>query len=145
MARNFPQSTSSNSGARDTARLLLRLALGILIGLHGIGKLQSGPGMILDLVAKSGLPSALGYLVYVGEIIAPVLLIIGLWTRAAALVIAINMVVAILLVHTGQLLQLSKNGGYALELQTIYLVVALAIALLGAGRFSLGGRDGRWN
>jgi putative oxidoreductase len=74
-----------------------------------------------------------------------VLLIIGLWTRAAALVIAINMVVAILLVHTGQLLQLSKNGGYALELQTIYLVVALAIALLGAGRFSLGGRDGRWN
>lgn len=127
------------------ATLLLRLALGVLIGLHGIGKLHTGPGMVLDLVVKAGLPSALGYLVYVGEIVAPLLLILGLWTRAAALAIAINMVVAILLIHTGQLFLLSKNGGYALELQAIYLTVAVAIALIGAGRFSMGGSGGRWN
>jgi putative oxidoreductase len=139
--------TSRNSAgtAHDTATLLLRLALGVLVGLHGIGKLHSGPGMILDLVTKAGLPSVLGYLVYVGEIVAPALLIVGLWTRLAALVIAINMVVAIALVHTGQLLMLTKNGGYALELQAMYLIVAVAVALLGAGRFSLGGSGGRWN
>jgi len=125
--------------------LLLRLVLGVLIGLHGIGKLHSGPGMVLDLVVKAGLPSAVGYLVYVGEIVAPFFLIIGLWTRAAALVIVINMVVAISLVHTSQLFLLSKNGGYALELQAIYLTAAMVIALLGAGRFSLGGSGGRWN
>lgn len=144
-ARNSTRSTISTSSARDTATLLLRLVLGMLIGLHGIGKLHAGPGMVLDLVVKAGLPSAMGYLVYVGEIVAPLLLIIGLWTRAAALVIAINMVVAILLVHTSQLFLLSKNGGYALELQAIYLTVAVAIALLGAGRFSIGGSSGRGN
>ena len=143
--RNSTKSPISMSGARDSAALLLRLVLGVLIGLHGIAKLGAGPGMVLDLVLKAGLPSALGYLVYVGEIVAPLLLIVGLWTRAAAIVIVINMLVAVLLVHTGQLFLLSKNGGYALELQAMYLIVAVAIALLGAGRFSLGGTAGRWN
>ena len=133
-------------GARsDAAKLLLRLALGLLILLHGISKIQGGPGFILDVVEKAGLPHPFGYLVYVGEVLAPLLVIAGLWTRAAALVIAINMVVAILLVHTGQLLQLSPEGGWALELQGLYLVVPIAIALLGAGRYSMGGADGRWN
>lgn len=129
----------------DTAKLLLRLALGLLILLHGISKIRGGPGFILDVVEKAGLPEPFGYLVYVGEVLAPLLVILGLWTRAAALVIAINMVVAILLVHTGQLLQLSPEGGWALELQGLYLVVPIAIALLGAGRYSLGGIGGRWN
>jgi len=146
MAQNSrTQSARSISGARDTAALLLRLVVGILVGLHGIGKLGSGPGIVLDHVVKAGLPSVLGYLVYVGEIVAPLLLIIGLWTRAAAVVVAINMVVAILLVHTGQLFLLAKNGGYALELQAMYLCAALVIALLGAGRFSIGGSASRWN
>jgi len=143
MARTASSSTPAS--ARDTAALLLRLGLGVLILLHGIGKIGSGPAMIADLVVKAGLPSQLAYLVYVGEVLAPVLLIVGLWTRAAALVVAINMVVAVLLVHAGQLMQLSKNGGYALELQAIYLIVALAIALLGAGRYSIGGSGGRLN
>ena len=137
--------SQSTSAGTDTAALLLRLCLGALILLHGIAKIGAGPGMILDLVTKNGLPPVFGYFVYVGEVVAPILLIVGLWTRLAALVVAINMVVAIALVHTGQLFLLAKNGGYALELQTIYLVTAVAIALLGAGRFSLGGVGGRWN
>lgn len=129
----------------DTAKLLLRLTLGVLILLHGISKIRGGPGFILDMVDKAGLPHPFGYLVYVGEVLAPLLVIVGLWTRAAALVIAINMVVAIALVHAGQLLQLSPEGGWALELQGLYLVVPIAIGLLGAGRYSLGGAGGRWN
>jgi putative oxidoreductase len=129
----------------DTAKLLLRLVLGLLILLHGLSKIKGGPGFVLDVVDKAGLPEPFGYLVYVGEVLAPGLVLIGLWTRAAALVIAINMIVAVLLVHTGQLLQLSPEGGWALELQGLYLVVALAIALLGAGRYSVGGADGRFN
>lgn len=139
-ARNDISATRS-----DTAKLLLRLALGLLILLHGISKIRGGPGFILDVVEKTGLPEPFGYLVYVGEVLAPLLVIVGLWTRAAALVIALNMVVAILLVHTGQLLQLSPEGGWALELQGLYLVVPIAIALLGAGRYSIGGAGGRWN
>jgi len=129
----------------DPARLLLRLTLGALILLHGISKIQGGPGFILDIVDKAGLPSPFGYLVYVGEVIAPILVIIGLWTRLAALVIAINMVVAVALVHLPQFFTLADTGGWALELQGLYLVVAVCVALLGAGRYSLGGVYGRWN
>ena len=129
----------------DTAKLLLRWALGVLILLHGISKIRGGPGFILDVVEKAGLPSPFGYLVYVGEVLAPLLLLVGLWTRAAALVIAINMIFAVALVHMGQLLQLAPEGGWALELQGLFLVTAIAIVLLGAGRYSLGGLRGRWN
>ena len=132
--------TSANLG-----KLLLRLTLGVLILLHGIAKIASGPAMIMGTVAKSGLPPALGYLVYVGEILAPVLLIAGVWARVAALVVAINMVVAVLLVHAGQLGDLTRTGGWALELQGFYFFTAVAIMLLGAGKFSVGGAGGRLN
>jgi putative oxidoreductase len=132
-------------GTDDVAKLLLRLVLGLLILLHGISKIKGGPGFILDVVDKAGLPEPLGYLVYIGEVLAPALVLIGLWTRAAAFVIAINMIFAIGLVHTGDLLKLAEGGGWALELQGLFLVVAVAIALLGAGRYSVGGIHGRWN
>lgn len=144
--RNAVSARSNTDTDTDAgAKLLLRVALGALILLHGVSKLGSGPAFIVDLVSKSGLPGELGYLVYIGEIVAPLLLIAGLWTRAAAIVVAINMVVAILLVHTGQFFSLGKSGGWALELQGMYLLVALAVALLGAGRWSVGGTHGRWN
>ena len=129
----------------DSAKLLLRLTLGCLLLLHGIGKLTGGVDSILGAVAQTGLPGSLGYLVYVGEIVAPLLLIFGIWTRAAAVAIAINMMVAVALVHMGQLATLTASGGWQLELQAFYLATALGIALLGAGRLSFGGADGRWN
>jgi putative oxidoreductase len=134
-----------STGTLDVARLLLRLMLGVLILLHGISKIRGGPGFILDIVDKAGLPEPFGYLVYVGEVVAPILVIIGLFTRAAALVIAINMIVAVLLVHIPQLFTLADTGGWALELQGLYVVVAVCVALLGAGRYSIGGRHGIWN
>lgn len=129
----------------DTGKLLLRLTLGILILFHGVSKLIGGAGFVTGELAKIGMPEALGYLVYVGEVAAPILLIIGLWTRIAALIVAINMIVAVLLVHTSQFFTLSKTGGWALELQGLYFMSAVVIALLGAGRFSFGGLNGRWN
>jgi len=129
----------------DLGKLVLRLALGGLTLLHGLAKIATGPGVIMGRLAQSGLPSALAYLVYFGEVLAPLLLIVGLWTRPAAVVVAINMVVAILLVHAGQLWELTRSGGWALELQGFYLFAAVAIALLGAGKFSVGGASGTLN
>jgi putative oxidoreductase len=97
------------------------------------------------VLAGAGLPSLLAYGVYVGEVVAPILVLIGLWARVGGLIIAINMLVAIALVHLGQLATLNDTGGWALELQGMFLGAALAILLLGAGRFSLGGSNGRWN
>lgn len=126
--------------ACNTAKLLLRVTLGLLLLLHGIAKLQNGPGGIIHLVTQAGLPAATAYLVYVGEVLAPILLIAGWWTRSAALVVTVNMLFAVGLAHMGDLGKLSKEGGWALELQAFYLVSAIAVALLGPGTFSLGER-----
>ncbi|RYF79188.1 MAG: DoxX family protein [Comamonadaceae bacterium] len=124
----------------DLGKLVLRVALGVLILLHGIAKLGKGVDGIGGMLAAQGLPAVLAYAVYVGEIVAPALLIIGLFTRPAAWVIAINMLVAIWLVHTKHLAALSDNGGWALELQGMFLFSAVAVALLGGGRLGVGGR-----
>ena len=129
----------------DTGKLILRLALGIMILLHGIAKISTGVSGVGGMLASHGLPSALAYLVYVGEIVAPVLLIIGFYTRPAAWIVVINMVVAIWLVHMKDLTALGKNGGWALELQGMFLFAAVAVAFLGAGRFSVGGTSGKYN
>lgn len=133
------------SQSEDLAKLLLRVVLAILILLHGISKLIGGIGFVSGALAKLGMPAALGYLVYVGEVVAPVLLLLGVWTRLAALIIAGNMIVAVLLVHTSQFFTLSQTGGWALELQGMFFITAIAVALLGAGRYSVGGINGRWN
>jgi putative oxidoreductase len=122
----------------DLGKLILRLTLGILILLHGVAKITGGVSSITSTVAKLGLPAELGYLVYVGEVIAPVLLILGFWTRISAGIIAINMVVAVWIAHSSQLFELTKNGGWALELQGMFLMTAIALVFLGGGRYSLG-------
>ena len=129
----------------DLGKLLLRLALGGLMLLHGIAKVIKGPAAINGMVAAAGFPEQLGYLVYVGELVAPLLLILGVLTRPAALVIAVNMVIAVLLAHSKQLFSLNPaSGGWALELQGFFLFTALAIALLGPGSIRFGRRGGFW-
>lgn len=129
----------------DLGKLLLRVVLGVLILLHGVSKIMAGPAFVISAATSAGMPAAIGYLVYLGEVVAPILLIIGVWSRLAALIIAGNMAFAIFLVHMKQLASLSSSGGWALELQGMFLFSALALVLLGAGRFSIGGRGGKWN
>ncbi|MDB5931228.1 MAG: DoxX family rane protein, partial [Polaromonas sp.] len=57
------------------------------------------------------------------------LLLVGLLVTPAALVIAFNMVVALLLAHSSDFLSLGKSGGWAIELQMFFLVTALVVAV----------------
>jgi putative oxidoreductase len=129
----------------DAGKLVLRAALAIALLFHGFAKITGGIGFIGGMLAKIGAPEAMGYLVYVGEVIAPLMILAGIFTRPAALVVAINMIVAVVLVHTGEFFTIGKTGGWALELQGMFFFAALAVALLGAGRYSLGGARGRYN
>ncbi|MEC5388240.1 DoxX family protein [Uliginosibacterium sp. H3] len=133
------------SNLSDLGKLVLRVALGVLMLLHGISKVKNGVSFIGPSLAANGLPEAFAYLAYVGEVLAPILLIVGFWTRPAALIIVVNMLFAVFLMHMSQLGELSKSGGWALELQAFYLFNGLAVALLGAGKFSVGGNGGRFN
>jgi putative oxidoreductase len=138
-------STNKQNNYDDTGKLVLRATLAVLILFHGVAKLIGGVGFITGLVAKAGLPPALGYLVLVGEVVAPLMVLLGLWARAGALIIAFNMVVALLLVHTGDFFRINETGGWAIELQILLLGSAVAVALLGAGRYGVQGAQNRWN
>lgn len=129
----------------DVGKLVLRVAVALLILLHGIAKLRHGLGDVADAMARAHLPHAVGYLVFIGEVAAPLLMIAGYWTRAAAAIVAATMLAALVLGHPHELLAVTAHGGLLLEVQWMFLLAATASAFLGAGRYSLGGRDGRWN
>jgi len=120
-------------------KLILRLSVSALILLHGINKLLNPDafGWIGGQLADYGLPAFLAYGVLLGEVVAPVMAILGWQTRIAGVLMASNMIVAIALVHTGQLLSLTENGGWAIELQGMYLFGALALVFLGSGRMAV--------
>ena len=129
----------------DLGKLVLRLTLGGLLLFHGTHKVLTGIDPIRAMVTSHHLPDFLAYFVYLGEVAAPVLIIIGLLTRIGGILVVINMIVAVLLAHTAMLFGTNEMGGYVLELQAFYLFSGLAVALLGAGRFSIGGEDGLLN
>jgi len=129
----------------DLGKLVLRLTVGVLLLFHGVHKILTGIGPIRDMVTSHHLPDFLAYFVYLGEVAAPVLIIIGLLTRLGGILVVINMIVAVALAKATMMIGTNAAGGYQLELEAFYLFGALAVALLGAGRFSLGGADGALN
>ena len=133
----FPKETVLNRNLDDLGKLLLRLTLGALILMHGIAKIPTGPASIGGMLERVGVPPEAAWLVYIGEVVAPLALILGLWTRIAALVIAGNMAVAVALSHAGDLFSLGRSGGWALELQGMFFFTAVALALLGGGRYAV--------
>lgn len=128
----------------DLGRLLLRLTVGILLLFHGIAKVRYGISGIEKMVISHGLPAAVAWGVYIGEVLAPVLMILGSYARLGGLLASLNMLIAILLAHWNQMGTFARNGAWELELQALFLVGALCVALLGPGKHSLGG-GGRWN
>jgi putative oxidoreductase len=140
-ASNYTQARE-RINQEDVGKLALRVVLGGLIFFHGVAKLTGGIDFITDVVVKAGLPSFLAYGVYVGEVVAPLMLIAGWHTRTGAALIAVNMIFAIALVHTAELLAIGQSGGWALELQGMFLIAALAVGLLGPGRYSVDARQG---
>lgn len=117
-------------------KLVLRVGIGATMLFHGIAKATHGVGFIEGMLVAKGLPAFLAYGVYVGEIIAPLMLIVGFQTRIAGLIVAFNMFVAILLVHTKDIFTITEHGAWGIELPMLYLVGGLAVALIGAGRYS---------
>ena len=124
----------------DTGKLILRLTLGVLILLHGIAKILGGVGPIQGMLSGIGLPEALAFGVYVGEVLGPVLLILGFYARVGAALIVINMLFALLLAHSDELMTLGQTGGWALELQGMFLFTGVALILMGPGRISINQR-----
>lgn len=66
------------------------------------------------------------------------MIVLGVWTRAAAAALVGNMIVAILMAHADVLFTINPNtGGWAVELPALYLLGALAICFTGGGKYAL--------
>ncbi|SBV93868.1 DoxX family protein [uncultured Dysgonomonas sp.] len=121
----------------DLGLLILRLSIGVLMLMHGIAKLMHGAGGIEQMLEASGLPAFIVYGVYVGEVIAPLFIILGLGTRVAAAIFAFNMIVAVGMAHGADLFALSEAGGWAIELPALYFFGAVALVFTGGGKYAL--------
>ncbi|MCI1899543.1 MAG: DoxX family protein [Enterobacter sp.] len=121
----------------DLGKLLLRLAVGGLMLFHGLHKLFGGVEGISGMLVAKGLPGFIAYGVLIGEVVAPILIVLGILTRPAALALAFTMVVAWLMVGTGKTFALDAVGAWAIESLVYFFIGALAVVFLGAGRYSL--------
>ncbi|KHN54740.1 DoxX family protein [Pectobacterium fontis] len=121
----------------DFGKLFLRVSFSVLMLFHGWHKVHGGIGAIEGMLASAGLPAFVGYGVYVGEVITPILMILGIFTRPSALIFSFTMVVATLLVHPDGFFMLEKTGAWGVEGTAVYFFAGIAIALLGSGKYSV--------
>lgn len=124
-------------------KLVLRLGLGGLILFHGAHHLLTGLEPVRALLEAHKLPAALANAVYLGEIVGPLLIILGLFTRVGAFLIAAEVLLLVLLSGIPHVLAIAPDGAYALEVESLYFAAAVSVMLLGAGKISLG--RGGWS
>jgi putative oxidoreductase len=120
----------------DVGKLILRISIAGLMLFHGYAKLSHGVDKIAAGLVKSGLPEFLAYGAYVGEVILPILIILGLFTRLAALGMGMTMVFAIFLVFSEKIFMLNNHGAPVIELPLLYLLLSIVIFFIGAGKYS---------
>ena len=135
-------------GTRDTtasvAILILRLLIGsmMLFG-HGLDKLKQFPALkgafpVADVFPLNQMsPQASLIACLLGEVLAPLLLILGVAARPAAFLLGFTMVVAAFQIHGGQPVFLGAGVTAAKEPALLYLAVMIGLIFSGAGAFSL--------
>ena len=124
----------------DIGKLILRFSIAALMLFHGFSKLFNGIDGIKFLVTNAGLPEFVAYGVYMGEVVFPILISLGVVTIISSLFFALTMVFAIFLAHSSELFVLEETGGLLIELLLIYLLTSISIMFIGAGKYSLDAR-----
>lgn len=122
------------------APLVVRVIVGVIMAAHGLQKLAGGPGNFGGFLAQMGVPAPtpMGYVVTFVELVGGILLILGLFSRLAALLLTIDLVVAILLVKVNiGLIAPADQPGTGAELDLALIAGFLVVLLAGPGRLSL--------
>jgi putative oxidoreductase len=132
----FPGLAGFYAAVSDLWYPMIRITVGAILLVHGWAKIKTGATGIAGYLAKVGIePSvAFAYVVYINETIGAVCIILGLFTRFFAASIAIELVVALWIVHYAKGFGASA-GGY--EYVLMWGIIMFAIALRGGGPYSL--------
>jgi len=132
----FPRLAGFYAAVSDLWYPMIRISVGGILLVHGWGKIHSGIGALAGFLAKVGLAPSLplAVVVYINETIGAVCIILGLATRFWAASIAIELAVALWIVHAARGFGAS-SGGY--EYVLMWGIVMFAIALRGGGPYSL--------
>lgn len=126
----------------NLGKLFLRIAVAVIILFHGWFKLTHGVGWIQGMLGGIGF---LAYGTYLAELIAPVLILVGFRTRLAALFIVVDMFVAILMVLRTAIFSVKEmGGGWAIEIEAMLMLCALALFFTGSGKYSVSS-SGKWD
>lgn len=121
----------SKTTLTSTGLLLLRVAIGCLMLVHGIQKAMAFSQLSSAFPDPIGMGSQLSLISAIGaEVGCSLLLIVGLGTRFAAVPLAFTMLVALFLVH-------AKDPWQVKELAAVYLSVYASLIFTGGGEFSL--------
>lgn len=123
--------------------LILRVSLGVMMLLHGIEKMGSGVGHIQGMLAEKGFSVILSYGVFMGEVIAPILMIAGFRTKLASIILVINCIF-IMLLGPYNITGLGKYGGWNAELPGLFLFGALALVFTGGGNYAFS-KQNKWD
>jgi doxX family protein len=140
----YYKDTNSNNNGIHIGILLLRIVIGGILLFHGISKLHDISFVKIQLV-NHALPSIWAYGVYIGEIVAPILLIAGYRTRFFSMIIALNCLVAIFLVHKNEIFVINPDtGAWAIETLGLFLGGAICLCFLGGGKYVLS-KKSKWD
>jgi putative oxidoreductase len=121
----------------DAGLLVLRVALAVILLFHGVFKFEHGIEWMRGPLGRLGLPLSAGYGAYVAELVAPVMLVAGAWTRIAAAIIAMDMLMAFVTVLGPSILTVRQGGGgWAIEIEAMILLTAVTLFLTGGGKYS---------
>ena len=115
------------------ALLVMRLALGAIMLVHGYHKVFGGLHHHVEMVTHLGLPAWSAYLSAFTEFLGSLLILLGLFTRIAALGICIDLSVAIVKVHLHN--GMTGPGGY--EFPLALATLAFALIFFGGGSIAL--------
>lgn len=122
----------------DLGILFVRLGLGVCLFMHGFAKILHGVGGVKGILAKAGLPEIMAYSSYIGEVVAPIMIILGIFSRIAALLVIGTSLTIMCAYHgLGNLLELTNVGGFKAEILYLYIALLLCIIFNGSGKYAI--------
>ena len=121
----------------DLGLLMIRFGA-FLMFFHGLKKLMTGHGGVRQQLADNGLPDFLWLGVPLAEVVAPVLILMGVFTRIGGLLYVVLMIFAMYFTGWGKLAEMNeKTGALSMEANLLFLFCGLCLFFAGGGKYAL--------